>query len=579
MTGKIPQAFIDELLNRTDLVTLIDAYVPLRKKGVNYSACCPFHQEKTPSFSVSPQKQIYHCFGCGAGGNALRFLMEYERLNFIEAVSLLAKQAGLTLPQENKSYESASPLYDIMLQIANYYHQQLKNSSDAIDYLKSRGITGVMAKDYQLGFAPSGWNNLLELLGRQTQTQHALLQTGMLIKKDSGNVYDRFRGRIMFPIRDTKGRVIAFGGRVFSKDEEPKYLNSPETPLFHKGRELYGLYEARRALREIDYFIVVEGYMDVLALVQYGIHHVVGTLGTATTAEHLTKLLRYSKKIVFCFDGDRAGREAAWRALQVALPFLEDGVQLSFMFLPQEDDPDSFIRRSGKELFLAEVKKALPFSDFMFRHIAETIDLSTLDGKASFSHAVTPLINKIPEGALKQLIYEKLSHLISLNSTQVRALAKKNVPEIKQQIAKKKNPAYPKQALTPLRLSMMLLLQNPHLVNCIPPAMQITEWEQPESELLREIIAVLKKQPHLSSAQLLETWQEPTTYPLISALLMKEHLVSEEEIEKEFLQILLRLEQQYNENKIEKMLMKAKTQGLSSEERVLLQALIADVKS
>lgn len=574
MSGKISQSFIDDLINRTDLVALIDSYVPLRKKGANYTACCPFHQEKTPSFSVSPNKQIYHCFGCGAGGNALRFLMDYERLGFTEALALLAKQAGLELPIENKNYESSSALYDVMSKAAEFYHQQLKTSQEAIDYFKSRGITGIVAKQYQLGFSPAGWNNLTDHCGRDEATKKMLLQTGLIIQKDNNKSYDRFRSRIMFPIRDVKGRVIAFGGRVLI-NEEPKYLNSPETVLFHKGRELYGLYEAKRALREINYFIVVEGYMDVLALVQHGLNNAVGTLGTATTADHLNKLLRYTKHIVFCFDGDRAGKEAAWRALQVALPYMEDGVKMSFMFLPEKDDPDSFIRRMGKEVFLEEVKNAQTFSDFLYRHLTETMDLSTLEGKASLSHIAMPLLEKMPEGAFKQMMYERLSRLVPLDTRQLRSLSKKSVPVIKEKITENKRPVKAQNTVTSLmRMVVMLLIQNPRLRVLIPRNASIAEWDHVESELFKEMLGLLDAHPSLSAPIILEYWRDKAEYQLIAELLVKEHLIPEENIEAEFAQIIVRLEQQYQERKIEKILLKAKTQGLTAEEKVALQELI-----
>lgn len=575
MSGKIPQSFIDDLLVRVDLVSLIDACVPLRKKGANYMACCPFHQEKTPSFSVSPQKQIYYCFGCGMGGNAIRFLMEYERLGFTEALSYLAKQVGVVLPIEGKEETSASAVYDALQQAASFYQQQLKRTPTAVAYLKSRGITGLLAKEYQLGFAPEGWHHLESEYPPTEKNKQVLLQAGLLVKQEAGKTYDRFRSRIMFPIRDSKGRVIAFGGRVLVK-EEPKYLNSPETPVFHKGRELYGLYEARRVMRDISYFIVVEGYMDVLALAQYGIRNVVGTLGTATTADHFIKLLRYTKKIVFCFDGDRAGREAAWRALQVALPLLEDNVEIRFMFLPQQDDPDSFIRREGKEQFLLQVKSAHSFSDFMLRHLTSTIDLATLEGKAALSHAITPLLDKMPEGALKQLMYDNLSRLVPLQTMQLRSFSKKKSVERAPVEIKKKSAS---RGLTLMQMVIMLLLHYPQLATAIPDNIALFEWELPGSDLLKEILVLLRAHPTLTAAALLEHWADKPESRLISALLMKEHFIPEEEIENEFPQLLLRLEQQHKENKVEKMLLKAKVEGLTSAERQALQALISLAKA
>ena len=578
MSGKIPRSFIDDLIERTDIISLIDAYVPLRKKGGNHWACCPFHQEKTASFSVSPQKQIYYCFGCGAGGNVISFLMNYDHLSFVEALEHLAKAAGLELPQENKTYKPATTLYDVMSKAAAFYQAQLKKSPQAITYLKSRGITGKLAKEYELGFAPQAWDNLISHFEKDEKTQNDLLQTGLILKKEK--VYDRFRSRIIFPIRDTQGRVIGFGGRVLTK-EEPKYLNSPETVLFHKGRELYGLYEARQVLREIKHWIVVEGYMDVLALAQYEIRNVVGTLGTATTADHLNKLLRYTQNIVFCFDGDQAGREAAWRALQVALPFIDDKVRIRFLFLPQEDDPDSFIRKKGKNIFLAEVEKATSFSDFLFKHISENLDLTTLEGKASLSHTAALLLERMPESALKQMVYKNLSYVVSLDENRLRALSKEKKPDVFHQVQNQKQQSRPfKLEMTPLRQAIMMLLQNPRLCSVLSEKFFIEEWDFSESMILKEIINLYHTGSQMTSAMLLEYWRERQEHSLISALLMKEMFVSsEEKRESEFLQIMQSLERQHQENKIEKILTKGKVQGLTEEEKKQLQEMIAAVKA
>ncbi len=359
MAGLIPQSFIDDLMNRIDIVEVIDGRVPLKKTGREYTACCPFHNEKTPSFTVSPTKQFYHCFGCGAHGTAIGFLMEYEHLSFPESVEELARLAGVPMeyegpsPNEPVRRKKDESLYDLLAKVDQYYRQQLRQhpqSRRAVDYLKQRGVSGEIAAEFGLGFAPPGWDNLERQLGQSAEVREKLVSTGMLIKKDSGGSYDRFRDRIMFPIRDRRGRTIAFGGRILPDNQEKgdkppaKYLNSPETPLFHKGQELYGLYEARQALRDITRLMVVEGYMDVVALAQYGIRYAVATLGTATTEEHLHKLFRLTPEIVFCFDGDRAGREAAWRALNNALPVMREGRQIRFMFLPDGEDPDSYVR-------------------------------------------------------------------------------------------------------------------------------------------------------------------------------------------------------------------------------------------
>lgn len=579
MTGKIPRAFIDDLISRVDIVSLIDARIPLRKKGANYSACCPFHQEKTPSFTVNQQKQMFYCFGCGVGGNSIRFLMEYERLGFLDALEVLAREAGISLPTpsvDNNFLTNSLNLYEVTSLAANYYHAQLRQSPAAIQYLKGRGISGEIAKDYYLGFAPAGWDNLMKQV--PSSSQALLLQAGLQIQKETGRAYDRFRDRVMFPIRDTQGRVIGFGGRVLNQ-EEPKYLNSPETPLFHKGKELYGLYEARRAIRDIDCFIVVEGYMDVIALAQHGIRHVVGTLGTATTAEHLTKLLRYTQKIVFCFDGDRAGREAAWRALQVALPLLNDGVQLSFMFLPAAEDPDSFIRLKGKEVFLEEVEKAQSLSEFLFKHVANSLDLSNAEGKAALSRQLAELINKMPEGVLKQMMYARLQRIIPLPSEKIRSLTGGGrAPRASTARSSKfVQPTIVRK--TPMQLAVMLLLHYPALHRVDLSPFSLEEWDLPEVPLFRELVQVISNQAEISTAQLLELWRERPESKLISALLMEEYLIEEAQLESEFLQILSRIQQQHRQNKIEKILFKGKTQGLSNQEKLELQALISSVKA
>ena len=363
MAGRIPQAFLDDLLDRVDIVEVIDRRVKLKKSGKNYSACCPFHEERTPSFSVNPDKQFYYCFGCGAGGNALTFLMEYENLEFPQAVENLASNAGMTIPREpsssghNAAQQEAStkPLYALMERVSSFYQQQLRNhpqAHGAINYLKARGLSGEIAKQFSLGFAPPGWDSLHSGLGGGNELRELLIKTGMLVKNENGKVYDRFRDRVVFPIHDRRGRVIAFGGRVLG-DDKPKYLNSPETEIFHKGRELYGLYQARQNTRKLDRILVVEGYMDVIALAQHGIAYATATLGTATSNTHLERVYRLCPEVIFCFDGDEAGRKAAARALEAALPCMEDGRQAKFLFLPEGQDPDDVVRGGGQDHFEA----------------------------------------------------------------------------------------------------------------------------------------------------------------------------------------------------------------------------------
>jgi DNA primase len=427
MAGLIPQSFIDDLLDRVDIVEVVNARVQLKKSGKNYKACCPFHEEKSPSFTVAQDKQFYYCFGCGAGGNALGFVMEFDRLDFLPAVEMLAKNAGLEIPREAAPDRAVSKqkdsLYSILVESDTFFRQQLrtnKAAGTAVDYLKSRGLSGKIAAQFGVGYAPPGWDNLLKAAGNDPGKIKLLDESGMIISRpEEKKQYDRFRHRIMFPIRDQRGRTIGFGGRVLD-DSTPKYLNSPETPVFHKGRELYGLYEARQALKEIPHLIMVEGYMDVIALAQYGIHNAVATLGTALTESHLQKLFRYTSELVFCFDGDKAGHRAAARSLEIALPEMKDGVSAKFLFLPDGEDPDSMVRKHGTEAFQLDVQKAQPLSEFLFEQLSEGIDASTADGKARLSKVCAPQINRIPQGVFRQLMLEELSRRTGISADNLR---------------------------------------------------------------------------------------------------------------------------------------------------------------
>ena len=427
MAGLIPQTFIDDLLDRVDIVDVVNSRVQLKKAGKNYKACCPFHEEKSPSFTVAQDKQFYYCFGCGAGGNALGFVMEFDRLDFLPAVEMLAKNAGMEIPREaapdQRVTKQKDSLYSILTQSDKFFRQQLRTHQGAkvaVDYLKGRGLSGKIAAQFGVGYAPPGWDNLLKVAGGDDQKNKLLDESGMIIvKPEEKKQYDRFRHRIMFPIRDQRGRTIGFGGRVLD-DSTPKYLNSPETPVFHKGRELYGLYEARQALKEIPCLIMVEGYMDVIALAQYGIANAVATLGTALTENHLQKLFRYTSEIVFCFDGDSAGRRAAARSLEIALPEMRDGVSAKFLFLPDGEDPDSMVRQLGTEAFLEQVEKSQPLSEFLFEQLSDGIDSSTADGKARLSKTCAPQINRIPQGVFRQLMLEELSRRTGVSADNLR---------------------------------------------------------------------------------------------------------------------------------------------------------------
>ena len=427
MAGRIPQPFIDDLLARVDIVDIIDSRVKLKKTGRNYSACCPFHKEKTPSFTVSPDKQFYYCFGCGASGNALGFIMDFDHMDFPEAIEDLAGQLGLDVPREQNHAHSKQPdysnLYALMEKTAEFFQQQLRQhdqSPQAINYLKSRGLTGQISQQFGIGFAPPGWDNLQTYFAHNSEKEKQLIKAGMLVENEDNNrIYDRFRDRIMFPIRDSRGRYIAFGGRILG-DGKPKYLNSPETPIFHKGKELYGLYEARKANRSLKQIIVVEGYMDVVALTQQGLTNSVATLGTATTPEHMQRLFKVVPEVIFCFDGDDAGRRAAWRALESTLSSMEDGRQTRFLFLPQGEDPDSIVRQEGAGAFENRIKSdALSMDSFLFNTLEEGIDLHTMDGRARLTKLAQPYIDQLPKGIFKQLIMQKLAGLTGLNTDQL----------------------------------------------------------------------------------------------------------------------------------------------------------------
>jgi len=472
----IPQEFIQSLLGRVDIVDVIDRHVKLKKAGSNFQACCPFHTEKTPSFSVSPAKQFYHCFGCGAHGNAIGFLMEYQGLAYPEAIRALAETVGMPVPEtrarQARPGEAQAPgLATRMLEALNYYRAELKKSKAAIDYLKGRGLSGEVAARYGLGYAPDGWQNLESVF--PDYASGPLKDTGLVIDSDPGEGsekksrrYDRFRDRVMFPILDARGNVIGFGGRVIGVGE-PKYLNSPETPLFEKGRELYGLYQARRAIRDANQVLVVEGYMDVVALAQHGVENAVATLGTATTPTHLAKLLRLADNVVFCFDGDNAGRKAAWRALEVSLPVLADGKVVSFLFLPREDDPDTFVRREGREGFQAAVAAAKPLSQFLFAELAAAGDMTSEEGRARFVAQARPLLAQIEAPALGAMLRRRLAELAQLSAGEVEALVPSRLPE--------KRPTLPPERRARRNTShavrmLALLFNNPALVARVPAA-------------------------------------------------------------------------------------------------------------
>jgi DNA primase len=429
----IPQTFIQELLARADVVDIVGRYVQLKKGGANFMGLCPFHGEKSPSFSVSPSKQFYHCFGCGKNGNAIGFLMEHAGMNFVEAVQDLAQQYGMQVPEDEASpqdraraqeqRQKQSTLTDVLEKAGEAYKKHLKESAKAVDYLKGRGLSGTVAKTFGLGYAPQGWRTLAGVFPNYDEP--LLVESGLVILQaeegEDEKRYDRFRDRIMFPIRNVKGECIGFGGRVLG-DEKPKYLNSPETPVFSKGRELYGLFEARPALRETGYALVTEGYMDVVALAQLGFPNAVATLGTACTADHVQKLFRFTDSVVFSFDGDGAGRRAARKALDAALPYANDGRTVKFLFLPAEHDPDSFIRAFGHEAFARHISEAVPLSRFLIDSARDGCDLNSAEGRAQLAGRAKPLWMELPDGALKRQLLGEIADLVQLAARELTEL-------------------------------------------------------------------------------------------------------------------------------------------------------------
>ncbi len=575
MAGHIPRSFIDELLNRHDIVDIIDARVKLKKQGKNYGACCPFHNEKSPSFSVSQEKQFYHCFGCGVHGNAIDFLMEFDRLEFVEAIEELASMLGLDVPREQRSgfnapssgptanSEQKRSLYDLMGSISQFYRSQLKSAANihAINYLKGRGLTGEIVQKFGIGYIADEWDLVKNNFARDKASQDALVSGGMLIESDNGRCYDRFRGRVMFPIRDRRGRVIGFGGRVIGEGT-PKYLNSPETPIFHKGKELYGLYEALQAYKDLPQALVVEGYMDVVALAQYGVDYAVASLGTATTGDHMQLLFRQTSTVVCCYDGDRAGREAAWRAMEQALPYLNDGRQLKFMFLPDGEDPDTYIRQYGKEAFEQEVANAESLINFMFRTLVDQIDTSTREGKAKLTTLAVPLIDKVPGGTLRLYLREQLGKTLGiLDESQLQQLISK------QGAVEPKRLAQPEIKRTAMREVITLLLQNPELAQLVPDLESVKEIPLPGLSLFLQLLESCRHNPHITTGLLLEHWRGDKNEKLLSRLAAWELPIDQDNIQDVFMDSLDSVLAQCINQQIESLQTKERTLGLSVEEK------------
>ncbi len=568
MAGRIPRVFINDLIARTDIIDLIDVRVKLKKQGKNYHACCPFHNEKTPSFTVNGEKQFYHCFGCGAHGNALDFLMNYDKLDFVESVEELATMHNLEIPYEAGSGPSQierhqrQTLYQLMTGLNAFYQQSLKmqQADKARQYLSARGLSAEVIARFAIGYAPAGWDNALKRFGGDTENRQSLTDAGMLVTNDQGRCYDRFRERVMFPIRDKRGRVIGFGGRVLG-DAQPKYLNSPETEIFHKGRQLYGLYEAQQIQQEPARLLVVEGYMDVVALAQYGISYAVASLGTATTADHIQLLFRATDNVICCYDGDRAGRDAAWRALETALPFMTDGRQLRFMFLPDGEDPDTLVRKEGKEAFEARIEQAQPLSTFLFNSLLPQVDLSTPDGTARLSTLALPLIRQVPGETLRIYLRQELGNKLGiLDDNQLEKLLPKNaestfsrpVPQLKR---------------TTMRILIGLLIQNPELAQQVPSLNGLASQKLPGLELFIELVNTCLAQPGVTTGQIIEQYRGKNEAATLEKLSTWDDIADRDIAEQTFTDALNHMFDSVLELRLSELIARSRTGRLTPSER------------
>ena len=594
MAGRIPQSFIDELVARSDIVEIIGAHVALKKSGREFKACCPFHSEKTPSFWVSPEKQFYHCFGCGAHGTVLGFLMQYEKLEFPEAVAQLAERAGLEMPREAQAAREPGgvDLYALMAQAARFFEQNLNDNARARAYLAGRTIDAATAVKFGLGYAPDSWNALLNRFGQSEHERGKLLQAGLIIERDTRGgerqpgFYDRFRDRLMFPIRDARGRVIAFGGRVIDQGE-PKYLNSPETPLFHKGRELYGLYEARQAHADFKRLMIVEGYMDVVRLHQSGITYALATLGTATTQEHLHKIFRITNEVVFSFDGDRAGRAAAWRALENALPLASDGRELKFLFLPEGHDPDTLVAAEGAAAFESRLKSALPMSEYLLKQLVEQVDLAHVDGRAKLAALARPLFARMPDGVYRELLADRLAGEIRMPADKLKALLAPHEP--------RRGPAGRPQPERPdrgpqhhgghagsagrgnlLRQAISLVLHHPAAARAIRGSDLLGGIDRPGVDVLRTLLEQAASVDAPTTAMLLERWRDRPEFDRLAELAARSPLVADGAAAASELKTAVeKLAEEYRTGRrMDELLQKARESGLNSDEKAELSFLL-----
>lgn len=608
---QIPQAFIDDLLARTDIVDVISHRVRLKKAGKEYTSCCPFHNEKTPSFTVIPDKQFYHCFGCGASGNAITFIMEHDKTSFLETVEELASAAGMEVPksaaQTTAPKDNIKPLYDILEKASAYYQKQLREhrSSESVkSYLKDRGMTGETAKRFGIGYAPFEKDGFMSTLDGSKDTLSLLIKSGIVAESEDRGHYERFRGRVIFPIRDKRGRVIGFGGRVLG-DAKPKYLNSPETDVFHKGKELYGLYEAIQSNKKIDHIMVVEGYMDVVMLAQHGIDYSVAALGTATSADHIQSLFRTVDKITFCFDGDRAGRAAAWKALETSLPLMRDGKDIRFMFLPESEDPDSLVRKIGKDAFESMIREeSVSISKFLFKGISEGLDITSLSGKAAMIEKSKPLILSMGNGIFKELIIKELSEISGLSDVIIsekifgagRSEAKKFQPK---KIWNKNFNKHKKQAgvlgvdpekhyaplsaderivkQSPQRTAIAILMTHTDLASKISLPEGLVSSNISGVDLLYRLSKFLTINPGLTTGQIIQAWDNDGERSILSRLALMPVIGSIDQIKEELEDIISSLAQKSREQRLAQLRTKSVSE-LTEDDKSELLSLMSKAK-
>jgi len=576
----IPQDFIDDLIARADIIEVLGRRIQLKKAGREFKACCPFHDEKTPSFTVSPSKGFYHCFGCGAHGTAIGFLMEFDHMSFVEAIESLASMMGVDVPRDESDRPARryDELFSLMGSVENHWQACLRDNASAVDYLKKRGIDGATAKRFGIGYAPDSWSDVLDKFGKTSEATERLLATGLVIRKDNGKHYDRFRDRIMFPIRDARGRTIGFGGRALG-DGEPKYLNSPETVLFHKGRELYGLYEARQALRQIDQLVVVEGYMDVVALARHGIDFSIATLGTATTSDHLDRIFRLTENVVFSFDGDRAGKAAAWRALENALPQVREGRQIRFVFLPEKHDPDSYVNEYGADAFIKAIDEGVALSDFLIGELSSQVDMTTIDGKARLAELAKPLVNRIPPGVYRDLLIDSLAAAVGLSSAKLERMLGQDTDKPGRPAAR---PAHESKRQrnksgagqpSVVRRAITLLLNYPGSGDKLNVEL-LAGIKRPGVDLLHDLIETVQQEPNITTAGLLERWRHDVEGKHLGKLAAIE-LPAEEEFDAgaELVACLEQLAAAGRRERIEFLIEKQRLSSLTDEEKAEFRQL------